>query len=37
LIIAGKMSEAIARDVQKGFDAAVNHVHTSNTPMVCYD
>jgi hypothetical protein len=37
LIVAGKMSEVIARDVQRGFDAAVNHVHTSNAPMVCYD
>ena len=37
LIVAGKMSEAIARDVQKGFDAAVNHIHTSTLPMVCYD
>ena len=37
LIVARKMSEAIARDVQKGFDAAVNHVHTSAVPVVCYD
>ena len=27
LIVAGKMSEAIARDVQKGFDSAINHLH----------
>ena len=37
LIVAGKMCEVIARDVQKGFDAAVNHVQTSNVPIVCYD
>jgi len=37
LIVAGKMSQAIARDVQKGFDSAVNRVHTSAVPVVCYD
>ena len=37
LIVAGKMCEAIARDVQKGFDAAVSHVNSSNVPAVCYD
>lgn len=37
LIIAGKMSETIARDIQKGFDSALSHIHTSSTPIVCYD
>jgi len=35
LIVAGKMSQAIARDVQEGFDSAVNHIHTSAVPVVC--
>jgi len=37
LVVAGKMSEVIARDVQKGFDAAVYHVNSSALPVVCYD
>jgi hypothetical protein len=37
LIVAGKMCEAIARDVQKGFDAAIYHVNSSAVPVVCYD
>lgn len=37
LIAAGKMSETIARDIQSGFDSAINHVHSSAIPMTCYD
>jgi hypothetical protein len=37
LITAGKMNEAIARDIQKGYDLALSHIHTGSTPVVCFD
>lgn len=34
LIVAGKMSEAIARDVQKSFDAVINNVNLRTMSVV---